>query len=46
MDTWEIKPAQLAALEDRGAVVIRTSAKDGSGVEKAFTTLAEMMLEA
>ena len=45
MDTWEIEHAQLAELEDRGAVVIRTSAKDGSGVEEAFSTLTEMMLE-
>jgi len=45
MDTWEIEPAQLEALENQGAVIIRTSAKDGSGVELAFTTLAEMMLE-
>lgn len=45
MDTWEIEPVQLETLENQGVVVIRTSAKDGSGVEKAFTTLAEMMLE-
>lgn len=45
-DTWEIEPSQLEALERHGAAVIRTSAKDGSGVELAFTTLAEMILEA
>jgi small GTP-binding protein len=46
IDTWEIESSQLEALEHQGAAVIRTSAKDGSGVELAFTTLAEMMLEA
>lgn len=45
IDTWEIEPVQVEALENQGVVVIRTSAKDGSGVESAFTTLAEMMLE-
>ena len=45
METWEIEPGQLTELEDQGAVIIRTSAKDGSGVEQAFTTLTEMMLE-
>jgi small GTP-binding protein len=45
IDNWEIGPSQLEALERRGAAVLRTSAKDGSGVELAFTTLAEMMLE-
>lgn len=45
MDAWEIEPARLEALENQGAVVIRTSAKEGAGVESAFTTLAEMMLE-
>ena len=45
MDTWEIEPIQLEALEKLGMMVVRTSAKDGSGVQKAFTALAEMMLE-
>ena len=45
MDTWEIEPIQLEALEKQGMLIVRTSAKDGSGVEKAFTTLAEMMLK-
>ncbi|WP_372682134.1 Rab family GTPase [Desulfosarcina sp.] len=45
MDTWEIEPIQLEALEKQGMLIVQTSAKDGSGVEKAFTTLAEMMLE-
>ena len=45
MDTWEIEPIQLETLEKQGMVIVRTSAKDGSGVEKVFTILAEMMLE-
>ncbi len=45
MDSWEIEPIQLDALEKQGMVIVRTSAKEGSGVEKAFTTLVEMMLE-
>ena len=45
MDSWEIEPNQLDALEKQGLVIVRTSAKEGSGVEKAFTTLVEMMLE-
>ena len=44
MDRWEISAAQQSDLEKQGAVVIRTSAKDGSGVEPAFTRLVEMML--
>ncbi len=45
MDSWEIEPIQLDALEKQGMVIVRTSAKEASGVEKAFTTLVEMMLE-
>ncbi len=45
MDAWEIEPVQLEAMRTQGVVTIQTSAKDGSGVESAFTTLAEMMLE-
>jgi small GTP-binding protein len=33
IDNWEIGPSQLEALERRGAAVLRTRAKDGSGVE-------------
>lgn len=39
MDAWEIEPDQLAVLDSQGAVIIHTSANDGSGVETAFTTL-------
>ena len=45
IDSWEIEPSHLEVLERRGATVIQTSAKDGTGVELAFTTLAEMMLK-
>ncbi len=45
MDSWEIEPIQLEALEKQGMVSVRTSAKEGSGVEEAFATLVEMMLE-
>ena len=44
-DAWEIAPDQLVKLEDQGAVVARTSARDGSGVEAAFLKLACMMTE-
>ncbi|WP_419657047.1 small GTP-binding protein [Desulfosarcina variabilis str. Montpellier] len=44
MDRWEISASQQSALEGEGAVVVQTSAKDGSGVESAFTRLVEMML--
>ena len=46
MDQWEIEADHLKDAEQKGFVAIRTSAKDGTGVEAAFTTLAEMMLEA
>jgi small GTP-binding protein len=43
-ERWEISPSQKSDLEKQGAVVVQTSAKDGSGVESAFTRLVEMML--
>ncbi len=46
MDQWEIENEHLRDTKNNGFVVIQTSAKDGSGVEEAFTALAEMMLEA
>jgi len=42
--SWEIEAVQLEELQRQGAPIIRTSAKDGSGVEQAFVTLVEMML--
>jgi len=46
IDLWEIETDHLRDTEQRGFAVIQTSAKDGTGVEEAFATLAEMMLEA
>lgn len=43
-DSWEIEPAELEELQHQGTRVLRTSAKDGSGVESAFITLVEMMM--
>jgi small GTP-binding protein len=44
-EQWAISDRELAALEDKGWGVIRTSAKSGAGVEEAFLTLAQKMLE-
>ena len=41
---WEIQDSDIADLEARGWNVLVTSAKSGSGVEKAFTHLAVNML--
>jgi small GTP-binding protein len=46
VDEWEINEQELAALEERGWHIIRTSAKSGTGVEEAFLTLARKMMEA
>ena len=42
---WEITPETIDALSKDHAVVIRTSAKTGEGVEEAFLALASMMLK-
>ena len=44
MDDWEVEPSDIADLESRGWKVMQTSAKSGSGVEKAFTYLANKLL--
>lgn len=44
-EQWEIEPEKERELAGRGWNVIRTSAKTGEGVELAFSTLAEAMLE-
>ncbi len=41
---WEIDDAAIAGVEARGLRTLRTSAKDGSGVEEAFVSLARMTL--
>ena len=46
MDQWEIETDDLQDTKNKGLVVVQASAKEGTGVEAAFTTLAEMMLEA
>jgi small GTP-binding protein len=45
VDEWEIEEREVEALVQRGWQVIRTSAKTGSGVEEAFTALAQKMME-
>ena len=45
-ESWEIDDATLAELERLNWTVIKTSAKTGAEVERAFVTLAEAMLRA
>ncbi len=45
-EQWEIEDRELVALAQKGWRVIKTSAKTGVGVEDAFLSLAEYMLEA
>jgi small GTP-binding protein len=42
---WEINEGTIKQLEGYGWIVIRTSAKDGQGVEEAFLSLAGKLLE-
>lgn len=44
-EEWEIEQTAIDALAQKGWTVIRTSAKTGEGVEEAFTSLAERMME-
>ncbi|MGI9106340.1 MAG: Rab family GTPase [Pyrinomonadaceae bacterium] len=44
-DQWSISDRELAALTDKNWQIIKTSAKTGAGVEEAFLTLAQKMLE-
>lgn len=44
-DAWNVKDAEIAALKEKQWTVIKTSAKTGDGVENAFQTLAERMME-
>ena len=41
---WEIGDAAIAGVRARGFPTLHTSAKDGSGVEEAFLSLARTML--
>jgi len=41
---WEIDDSTIASVAARGFTTLRTSAKDGIGVEEAFVTLTRLML--
>ena len=45
VEKWEIEERELEALVEKGWHVIRSSAKSGLGVEEAFMTLAQKMME-
>ncbi len=42
---WSISPETIAELKTQGWSVLYTSAKDGLGVEEAFTLLTQKLLE-
>jgi len=42
---WEIDQRTVDGFQQKGAVVMKTSAKTGRQVEEAFRSLAEMMME-
>ena len=44
-DEWALDEAELTDAEADGWTVVRTSAKTGQGVEEAFHTLAQQILE-
>ncbi|GHU05441.1 GTP-binding protein [Alphaproteobacteria bacterium] len=44
-ERWEIPPGVLAALQEKGWKVMKTSAKDGTNVEEAFHEIAALMLK-
>lgn len=41
---WDMDAARLATLAERGWKIVKTSAKNGSGVEEVFVELSRMML--
>ncbi len=43
---WEVNETDLAGLTSRGWKTIKTSAKEGAGVEEAFSELARQMIAA
>ncbi len=43
-DEWDISDQVIDDLKNKGIPVIFTSAKEGTGVEEAFTKLTEMMI--
>jgi len=44
-EAWSLEEREIEEMKDKGWQVIRTSAKTGVGVEEAFLTLAQKMLE-
>ena len=44
-DEWEIESAEIDALIEMGWTVIKTSAKNGVGVEEVFQTLTKKILD-
>jgi small GTP-binding protein len=44
-EEWSLEEREIEEMIDKGWQVIRTSAKTGVGVEEAFLTLAQKMLE-
>lgn len=44
-EQWEVDQAAIAKLKDENFTLIKTSAKDGTGVEEAFADLARRMLQ-
>lgn len=41
---WDLDEKRVAALAAEGWTIVRTSAKDGAGVEEVFAALSRMML--
>ncbi|MEA5598045.1 Rab family GTPase [Rivularia sp. UHCC 0363] len=44
-DQWELDPASIEAVEQKGWIVTKASAKTGLNVEEIFNTLASKILE-
>jgi len=42
---WEIDEARMNALAAAGFTIIKTSAKEGTGVEEAFLQLTQRMVQ-
>ena len=43
--SWEMKPVDRAAMQERGWFVVEASAKTGAGVEAAFDHLVDTMMQ-
>lgn len=44
-NAWDVDESELAALQNSGSPIVRTSALSGAGVDEAFDLLATLMLE-